>query len=130
MEGTLRKQCRLRNLTNPTSLNLIPSGHQQDGSPVPTRSLTLRWSTCLGHPSKVRRTVSIWRPTSVLTRRPRSRSRQRRVCSRAARGGGQIAAERRVRPAPGGDRAKGDDHALQRFNGRNLDGWYTFLREY
>lgn len=40
-----------------------------------------RWSTCCRRPSKMRRTCTIWRPASTLARRPRSRSRWRRVCS-------------------------------------------------
>ena len=44
-------------------------------------SLAFTCNTCLGQPSRVRRTSSIWRPTSRLANRPRSRSRWRSVCS-------------------------------------------------
>src|SRR5438105_965602 len=33
---------------------------------APGRSLTFRWSTCLGQPARARRTSSIWRPESML----------------------------------------------------------------
>ena len=75
------------NPTNPTmAAPLIRQYHHFVGFPPnlstgPTRSLALRWSTCIGRPSNVRRTCTIPRPTSMLARRPHWRKRWRRVCS-------------------------------------------------
>ncbi len=71
----------LRQITDKPD-NAAPSGPsgrrlEQTRCLGPSRTAAFTCSTCFGRPSSVRRTVSIWRPTSVLTSSPCSRSRWR-----------------------------------------------------
>ena len=64
----------------PSVVEAVDDAAPEPQSSRPTKSLAFKWSTCLGLPSSVRLTITIWRPASMLTRKPRFRRLCRRLC--------------------------------------------------